>query len=369
MPEVKGLGLTPGNPFAPFVIGGFTIAGGALIVLLGLTLFAGSIDTRYTAGLVLMFVAVLAPIPLALLAIYSRNYVRIQRVLAGDHWAHWRYPVESRNGSEVYLGPLGVYWPERRRLRDFKSGLIEVEHMPDTLVFRYVYKQYSRYGSFAHKKEERVPIPFGKEDEAAELVKHFQTQLGIPSGFINDSWTIAWIMGGIIIAAVIVSILLVLPLEFTRQDIRNDAWSTQYAATRQAETALLQRDLQPILRVLEPQLDRLKAAGTREYDPADLGFPADANVQRVVTGFCVPSEAFYVLVWQETPTVEGFFGSRGVYHYVDGEWDYGCMPPLYQPDGLKTVTDDWNFVFLKGNTAIIATMLVEELQKTPTPEP
>lgn len=369
MPEVKGLGLTRGNPFAPFVVGTMLAAGGAVAILLGLTLFASSIDTRYTAGIVLMFVAALVPIPVAILVIYSRNYVRIQRVLAGDHWAHWTYPVESGNGSEVYLGPFGIYWPARRRLRDFKSGLAEIEQMPDTLIFRYIYKHRFQHGFYTQSKEERVPIPFGRGDEAAELVKRFQEQVGVSSGFLNDSWAVAWVMGGVMIAAVLVSILLVLPLESTRNDIKRDARSTVVAATRAVQDSMLQRDLDSILRVLEPQLAALKTAGAGEYEPDELGFQPGDNVQRIVTGFCVPSEAFYVLVWQETPTLEGFLGSRGVYHYVDGEWTYGCMPPLYQPDGLKTVTQDWNYVYLKSNTALIATMLAQELQKTATPEP
>lgn len=367
LPEVKGLGLSPGNPFAPFVMISLVVPVVAIVVLLGLALFASSIDTRYTAGLVMMFVGALAPIPATILAIYSRNYVRLQRMQAGDAWARWRYPDVSGDGHEVYLGRLGVYWPARRRLVDFKSGLTEVEQTPDELIFRYRYKHRSRYGSYTQNKEARVPIPPGKGNEAAELVKQYQKMIGQPSDFLNDQWKIAWIMGGIIIAAVLLSMLLLIPLEVTKNDIKNNAWSTQYAITREAEGAILQRGFEPIQRVIVPQLAKLKAAGTREYQPEELGFKPADNISRVVTGFCATSESFYVLVWQQTPVIKGYFNDVPAYHYVDGEWLESCMPALYQPDGLVTVNDDWNYVYLQPNRAAAATAFALEWQKLGTP--
>lgn len=371
LPEVKGLGLTPGNPIAPFVIVSLVISGTVIVVLLAVALFAGSIDTRYTAGLIIMFVAALAPIPTALLVIYSRNYVRIQHVVAGDHWARWTNPDVSGNGNEVYLSHYGVYWPARRRLVDFKSGLKEVEQTQNELIFHYLLKYRARYSSIMQTKQERVPIPFGKNDEAAELVKQYQKLIGRPSDFMNDQWKIAWIMGGVIIAAVVLSMFLILPLETTRNDIKNDAWSTEYAVTREAQNVILQRGFEPIERVILPQLGELKAAGTREYEPAELGFKPTDNISRIVTGFCGTSESFYMLVWQTTPAIKGFSSSVGVYHFVDGEWLESCMPALYEPDGLKTVNEGWNYVFLKGNRTAVATAFALELQKlgTPTPKP
>ncbi len=367
LPEVRGLGITPGNPFAPFVIGTVAVSGLAVVILLGLTLFAPEIDTRYNAGLVLLFVGALAPIPAAILVIYSRNYVRIQRMQAGDYWAHWTYPVETRRGNEVMLGQSGIYWPDRRKLVDFKSGLVEVEQMPDELIFRYIYRRYSKSATYTERKEERVPIPYNKVDEAGELVQRYRKILGVPSDFINDSWVVAWIMGGVMLAVVLLSILLVLPLESTRNQIKNDAWATQYSATRVVETAMLERAFAPVQRVLEPQFAALKAAGARTYQPEELGFKAGDNVREVIVGFCVPSEAFYVLVWQKQPVIDGFLGSVGVYHYVEGDWGYGCIPPLWQPDGLRTITEDWNYVFLKANRSALATAFALELQKLGTP--
>src|SRR5574338_9332 len=91
IPFSGALGLTPGNPFAPFVIAALVIAIGAILVLIGIVLFGGTAETRYNAGMVLIFLGGLAPIPVGVLVIFSRGYSRIQRVLAGDYLVHWRY--------------------------------------------------------------------------------------------------------------------------------------------------------------------------------------------------------------------------------------------------------------------------------------
>ncbi|HEX2907878.1 MAG TPA: hypothetical protein VHO69_13500, partial [Phototrophicaceae bacterium] len=129
LPEVKGVGLTPGNPFAPLALGSLILLIVAVIGLFGLVIFGPDNSVRYTAATILLLVIILAPLPVTWLGIYSRNFVRIQRIIGGDYWAHWQLsPGENPHGDEVYIGPLGLYWPKRRwSLWGFGHGLVKVE--------------------------------------------------------------------------------------------------------------------------------------------------------------------------------------------------------------------------------------------------
>ncbi|MBA3870289.1 MAG: hypothetical protein H0X30_14180 [Anaerolineae bacterium] len=196
----RSLGLTPGNPFAPYIIGLSVITLVALIILLGLALFASTGNSRFIAGGAFLFVGGLMPIPLTLLIIFARNYVRIQDVVAGNYWAHWQYPVGSEH-HDVYISSEGVYYPDQPlKLSTFWSGLQKAEidkGEPSTLRLQYLYRRYySVYmPPIASDKTIIVPIPTGKEDEAQALLQRFNKLLGQPSNFINDQWRISWIMG------------------------------------------------------------------------------------------------------------------------------------------------------------------------------
>src|ERR1043165_1873243 len=85
----RQLGLTAGNPFAPFIIILTLIVFIVLVITLLLSFVGQTVHTRFAAAITFMFVGGLSPVPIGLLIMYSRNYVRIQDMLVGDYWAHW----------------------------------------------------------------------------------------------------------------------------------------------------------------------------------------------------------------------------------------------------------------------------------------
>jgi hypothetical protein len=371
----RALGISSGNPLSPLVISAFMVAVGAFLGLLGLVLFHPETNTRYNAGLALIFVSGLAPIPLALLVMYSRRFYLIGQIVAGDYLVHWTYPSQDsllhEQGDEVYISHHGIYWPTRRlRLIDFKSGLIAVDIKRGELVFCYRERRYSRYYTHDLTHEARVPIPVDREAEAATVAEQLRQRLNIPSRALNETWIVAWIMGGVMLLLVFLAALLVVPIEFTRMREQSEARMTLMAPTREARDAMLQAALQRLNQVIEPQMAALRAEGTRSYRPEELGFRAEDNVREIMTGFCRPSEAFYILIWEKTSTLTSYMNSRGVFHYVDGDWLTTCMPEEWEPDGLNVVTRDWNYVYLIPSRTSIATLVAETLNqmRTSTPE-
>jgi hypothetical protein len=373
-PITRLLGISRNNPLASIIDIAFAVAIIAFFVLLGLVLFGPETNTRYNAGIVLIGFSGLAPLPLALLVTYSRRFHLIEQIVAGDYLVHWRYQstgLPHQQGDEVYISHQGIYWPARRlRLIDFKSGLLDVEATSDELILHYLERRPRRNYTLNITHEVRVPIPADREEEAAALAGQLRQRLNTRSQALNESWVIASIMGGFIIVLMILSVLLVMPLNFTRMQEQSAARMTLVASTREAQDAALRAALEPISRVIEPQMAALREAGTRTYTPEELGFRSSDNVRQIMTGFCRSSEAFYVMVWEETATIDGYLGSRGVFHYVDGEWLTTCMPEEWEPNGLKVVNSDWNYIYLLANRTRIATLAAETLNRlqTPTPE-
>ena len=86
----EALGLVPGNPLRPFTLG--------LLAFLGLAVVAAAVLLAVDRiwALVVGVVALAVLITLPILVVFGRVYVRdMRRLLAGEHWARWRYePAE-----------------------------------------------------------------------------------------------------------------------------------------------------------------------------------------------------------------------------------------------------------------------------------
>jgi hypothetical protein len=318
----RSLGLTPGNPFAPYIIGLSLLTIIALIILLILTFVLPSTSNRFLAGTIFMFVGGLMPIPLTLLIIFARNYVRIQDVMTGKYWAHWQYPAGSEH-PDVYISSEGIYYPDQPlKLSLFWSGLVKAEVIPGTpavLRLQYLYRRYySVYmPPMSSDKTLTVPIPAGKEDEAKALIQQFNKLIGQPSNFINDQWRIGWIMGAVIIGFVLISILLLVPLQFKYQDEKyaaQDATSTMLQATEIVQVGTL---LKPIRAVMDKQIEHLESLPDGNMSAQEAGFDTSAGVNTVYYGHCPPDHAFYLYVVMNKEALgRTYFGGPGAFNYT-----------------------------------------------------
>ncbi len=297
----KRFGITPGNPFAPFIVGLTVITIVALVVLLGMAFFGQTANTRWIAGIVFMFVGGLSPLPIGLLIMYARQYVRIQNIKSGNYWVHWQYPANSGD-SELFIGPNGLYYPNKSlRISGFWSGLQNVEIKagePATLNFEYLSRQYysAVLPPLSSNKSLVVPIPAGKEQEAEALVAKFKQMLGQPSNFVNDQWLISWIMGGAILGFVLISIPLLFSLQLNYDDEKRaflNATATVQEATQIAKLTTLS---QPIRAVMEKQIEHLKTLPDGTMTAEEAGFLSSAGVSAVYYGHCPPDNAFYLYV-------------------------------------------------------------------------
>ncbi len=294
-------GITSDNPFAPFIIGLTVITILALIILVSMAFVGQTANTRWIAGIIFMFVGGLAPIPIGLLIMYARHYVRIQDIKAGDYWAHWQYPAASEN-REVFISPNGLYYPNKPlRLSGFWSGLQSIEIKPGepaTLNFEYLSRQYYSVGlpPISTDKSLVVPIPAGKEQEAEALVAKFKQILGQPSNFVNDQWRIGWIMGVVIIGVVLVSIPILISLQLNYDDEKRAFLSATATVQEATQIAKLTTLSQPIRAVIEKQVEHLKTLPDGIMTAEEAGFPSSAGVSAVYYGHCPPDNAFYLYV-------------------------------------------------------------------------
>lgn len=380
------LGLAPGNPFAPWLLSTLIFSGITLTGLIGLMAFAPAIQVKYSAGIVFLFVSMLSPIPLGMLTIYSRNFARMQRIVAGDYWAHWTYIGEEARrsgvflqGSEVYLSPQGIYWPAKRlRLYDFSSGLIEiniVEGEPSIIRFQYLFKHRGKYVTFNQVKEHLVPIPADKMQEAETLVSKYRTLQGAPSTYLNDQWALGWIMAGLIILMTLISVALVLPLEFAKQDEQRAIYHITQTAIAARETALLNANLNAIRPVVERQLEAWQAERehyTHFLNASAAGFRSGANVTRVVYGYCA-DDSFYVLVVESVPTLWVYGNYQRAFGYSASDDRMNCKPSDWEVTFPDDLGGGWYYIGVSDYQATLVPMLTELAtlypSRTPAPIP
>jgi len=373
----RRLGITPGNPFAPFIISLSVITIVALIILLVLTLFANTTTSRFIAGIAFMFVGGLAPIPLTLLIIFARNYVRIKDVMTGNYWAHWQYPAGSEH-TDVYISAEGIYYPDQPlKLSTFWSGLQKAEidpGKPATLHLQYLYRRY--YSAYmppiGSDKTLIVPIPAGKEDEAQALLQQFKKLMGQPSNFINDQWRIGWIMGAVIIAVVLASIVLLLPIQYQLDDEKfaaHDATATMRQATEVAQVSVL---LKPIRAVMDKQIEHLESLPDGKMTAKEAGFDAKVGVSAVYYGHCPPDKAFYLyVVLTQEALGRTYFGGPGAFNYTT------ATDRLYMdcgPDHLISTIPDkldngWYYAVMAYITPTRTPRMIETATPTATASP
>ncbi len=318
----RRLGITPGNPFTPFIIIITVLTVVALVITLGAALTGQTANDRFIAGIVFMFVGSLSPIPIGLLILAARHYARIQDVKAGNYWLHWQYPGDSET-PELFIGPDGLYNPNKPlRLNGFWSGLQSVDIQPgepSTLNFQYLSRRYYSAGMppLTSNKVFTVPIPAGKEQEAEAAIPTFKQLLGQPSNALNEQWRIGWIMSGAIMVFVLLSIVLLLPLQFQYDDAKRafaNATRTMDQATEIAQVDVLS---QPIRAVIEKQIERLKTLPDGKMTAEEAGFDSSAGVSAVYYGHCAPDNAFYlyVILTQEA-LGRRYLGGPGAFNYT-----------------------------------------------------
>lgn len=295
------LGITSGNPFAPFIILTTVITIIAAVILLGIVFFGSTPNTRFTAGIVFMFVTGLAPIAIGLLVLGARNHARFQGLGQDKYWVHWQYPANS-GYSEVFINGEGVYYPDTPRKREtFLSGVQQVEIQqgyPSTLHLRYIHRRYYSLGlpPVVMDKQITVPIPAGKEAEAQVLVERFNKQLGKPSAYVDDQWRIGWIMSAGIIIGALISIVILIPLQFQVDDEKRDDRNATATAQYAENAAELSTFLPAIRKVMDRQIERLKTLQDGTLTPVEVGFDENSGVRSIYFGHCPPDNAFYMYV-------------------------------------------------------------------------
>jgi hypothetical protein len=342
-------GITPNNPFALFAIILTVLTIIALIILLYFTFAGSTARLRLNIGAVFLGVGVFAQIPLAFLFIYAGNYARIQSIVAGNYWARWQ-----NKDREVYISPLGIHYPDQRfTLYKFSDELQKVEIPPDSPgVVRFSYLVLRRYSSTSParrlNKTIEVRIPEGKEEEARELVKRFQSQIGQPSGFIADSWRISLMMGAGIIGFVLLwAIFLAWPLQ--------KSYDAEKSAIRDAERAALDakqiEQLSPILplirKVVDPQIERLKTLPDGQLSAKEAGFEESAGVDKVFYGHCFKLDrSFYVWVVLKKDVLERkYIHEPGTFNYTtktDPQYFYCGPQDLHSGLPLK-LSEGWYY--------------------------
>jgi hypothetical protein len=382
------LGIVPGNPLNIPIIVSVLLTVILYIGLLIVVLFGGSTETKYAAGMVFILVALLFPMFIMLLLIPGRNYARILQIPAGDYWIHWTYDDADRNrwkhllpklkgtGREVYISQQGIYWADRKfRLEHFASGLTGIEivtahDQPAMIKFSYFRRQYQNVGplvfpSYADPKETLVPIPNGHETEAEDLVNGLKARfIGVPSDATNDQWVLVWWWIGSVVVGLILVIVLMLPLEFTRTDEKYDAQATQYAATRQADQAIIEAVFPSYQGVIERQLPtwiKNHEKYFRYLTPQEAGFAPEDNVSQVVVGYC--EDGYAVLILQRTPSIDPVLGQVSGFAYTTSENSYTCLPPYWEMGVMKMVDgnadDGWFYTSFSTYRATLVPHLTE----------
>ncbi|MCA0455854.1 MAG: hypothetical protein LCI00_17895 [Chloroflexi bacterium] len=344
-------GITPGNPFAPFIIVSTAVVIIAALILLGLTFFGGTVNARYASAIIFMFVTGLSPVPIGLLVLGARNYARFQGITQGEYWVHWTYPADSRN-REIYINGEGFYYPQQPRERGtFLSGVQHVEIQPGqpaNLNIQYLHRRY--YSSWLPPlkidKQLVVPIPEGKEEEAQLLVNRFKKQLGATSAYVDDQWRIGWMMGGVIIVAVLISIVVMLPVQSQLDDQKwdqRDATATAQYRENAGEASIF---LPPIRTIIEPQIERLKALPDGTMTAEEAGFDADSGVRAVHFGHCPPDDSFYVYVVMNREMLgRTYLSGPGGFNYTEAtDRRYmDCGPEHWITTVPVQLTDGWYY--------------------------
>jgi hypothetical protein len=284
--------------------------------------FGNTANERFIAVIFIMFEGGLAHIPIVLLILAARHYIRIQDIKAGNYWLHWQYPGDSET-PEIFIGPDGFYNPKKPlRLNGFWSGLQNVEITPGepaTLNFQYLSRRYysAAMPPLTSNKAFTIPIPAGKEQQAEAILPKFRQLLGQPSNAINDQWRIGWIMSGAILGFVLLSI----PLLFSVQVQYDDANRAFANATRTMDqaTEIAQVDVlsQPIRAVMDKQIEHLKSLPDGKMTAEEAGFDASAGVSAVYYGHCAPDNAFYLYVILTTEALgRRYLGGPGAFNYT-----------------------------------------------------
>ncbi len=344
-------GITSGNPFAPFIIISTAIIIIVSLILLGITFFGGTVNTRYTAAIIFMFVFGLSPIGIGLLILGARNYARFQGITQGEHWVHWTYPANSLN-REIYINGEGFYYPEKPSKREtFLSGVQHAEIQqgePSTLHLAYIHRRYYSLGLPPNvmNKQLMVPIPAGKEAEAQTLVDRFKKQLGRPSIYVDDQWRIGWIMSGAIIVATLISIAVLMPVQFQLDDEKRDHRNATATAQYMENATELSVFLPPIRAVMEPQIERLKELPDGTLTPKEAGFDENSGVRAVHFGRCAPDDTFYVYVVMNREMLgRTYLSGPGDFNYTDAtDRRYmDCGPDHWIATVPVQLTDGWYY--------------------------
>jgi hypothetical protein len=388
-------GIRRGNPLGILAFGSFILAVGSTLLLLIAFFVSSTTEQKLLFGYILLFVMVLAPIPVALLMIWSRNIARVQDIALSKTLAHWKYtpldfyaPFLPYNVDEVYLHPEGIYFPAQKlRPRSFSSGLKDVVIIrgePAMLVFYYLFKWRGRSGVVTHTetKEFAIPIPNGRHIEAEDLVEYYKSRRGIPSQFMNDQWTVAWVMGGAMILGTILAVMLVTPVDIQRNREEAQATSTAVAERRATEAFDLSTRLTPILTVIESQVGAwqrearsLPVETWESMEASELRFSSRDNVSRVVYGRCDQDEAFYLFVIEKEASKTTYYRDVvGAYVYSTGDHPYTCPPDYGRVSSVTPLMGDWYYVTLEPSTADVELILTSyaatlEAIRSPTPRP
>jgi hypothetical protein len=292
--------------------------------------------------------------------------------MTGNYWAHWQYPP----GSDVYISAEGIYYPDQPlKLSTFWSGLQNATidaGEPSTLRLQYLYRRYySLYlPPIGSDKTLTIPIPSGKEEEAQALLQQFRKLLGQPSNFINDQWRIGWIMGAVIIGFVLLSIVLLLPLQYQLDDAKaadRDATATMSEATNVAQFSIL---LQPIRAVMDKQIEHLESLPDGKMTAEEAGFDSNAGVSTVYYGHCPPDKSFYLyVVLTQEALGRRYFGGPGAFNYTtatDGRY-MDCGPEhliATIPDKLE---DRWYYSVIAYIEPTRTPRIIDTATPTPSP--
>jgi hypothetical protein len=376
----RALGVTPGNPFGRWLAWCALGSGGSMFACVVLASSEGvSPDVRTMAAVIAVLVGVVAPIILAMLLIFSRQYVRIQQIVAGDYWAHWRYSpreqalLEANSGDEVYLSRWGIYRPKfASGLIDFDDGLTGVQILEGevpVLKFDYVHV----HKGYRHSRELRLPVPLGREEMAQNLAKQYRSYIGQRMPSQNDMALGLVVMFGGIILGLLVGVSLVMPAESARLHAQYDSRDATRTAEDSADKAKLMAVLPSIRGVIGPNaLAELKRRGRGTASPYEFGFKYTDNVSQIIYGYC-QDESFYVFVVQTSPTIHPFMGDTGAFVHNSGDLRYTCAPDNWEVTSVNDLGGDWYYVALSTYRATIIPQLTElakngfGLTKTPSP--
>lgn len=337
-------GITPNNPFASIAVILTVISAIVMVVLLYNTFAGTTARTRYHYAVALMFVSVFAQVPVALLIIYARNRARIQAVLAGDYWAHWQSP------SEIYLCSEGIYnpvFPSKLDTFSYKLKNIEIPaDCPSEIRFDYLNIKFIGKTSYGENKSTSIKIPEGKESEAQELVRRFQSRIGKPSQFMLDQWRIAAMMCIGIVAAIIFSLMRIIPLESEYKAEGNTLAAAENAVRQAKKVSQLRPILMPIRQVIDPQIEHLKTMPDGEMTAQEAGLDKNHFVSKVIYGHCQKDNNFYLsVVLKENPLKNSRIGALN-YSTADGQGHRldSCRPAnqdyYFNPDLLG---DGWYY--------------------------